>query len=118
MTTELDDGVLGHGLLEKPYENALVVEFGLQLGLLINFKHSKLEWCIPKVLYSCSFASIRGSMLLTLTSKPRMNCAYQRFHIRVHPWFNVFDLNKRTTNEHEYTRMKVKDCGENENEPR
>ncbi len=22
--------VLGHGLLEKPYENALVVEFGLQ----------------------------------------------------------------------------------------
>jgi len=96
--------VLGHGLLEKPYENALVVEFGLQnipfvqqprfdvhyksvkvgeyipdlicfdkvvvdtktieritdnemgqmlnylkitglqLGMLINFKHSKLEW--------------------------------------------------------------------------
>jgi len=96
--------VLGHGLLEKPYENALVVEFGLQdipfiqqprfdvnyktvtvgeyipdlicfdkivvdtktieritdhemgqmlnylkitglqLGLIINFKHAKLEW--------------------------------------------------------------------------
>ena len=96
--------VLGHGLLEKPYENALVVEFGLQgipfkqqprfdvkyksiqvgeyipdlicfdqvvvdtktvekitnheigqmlnylkitglqLGLLLNFKHAKLEW--------------------------------------------------------------------------
>jgi len=31
---------LGHGLLEKPYENALVVEF----GLILNFKRAKLEW--------------------------------------------------------------------------
>jgi len=60
--------VLGHGVLEKPYENALIVEFGLQggaaavqqpwfdvnykavkvgeyiIGLIINFKHAKLEW--------------------------------------------------------------------------
>ena len=57
---------LGHGLLEKPYENALVVEFvlrkipfrqsrrlsglnylritGLRVGLILNFKHRKLEW--------------------------------------------------------------------------
>ena len=57
---------LGHGLLEKPYENALVVEFllrnipfrqsrklsglnylritGLRVGVSLNFKHRKLEW--------------------------------------------------------------------------
>jgi hypothetical protein len=53
---------LGHGLLEKPYENALVVEFGLKgipcrqqtrfdvkitglkVGLILNFKRPKLEW--------------------------------------------------------------------------
>ena len=57
---------LGHGLLEKPYENALVVEFvlrkipfrqsrklsglnylritGLRVGVILNFKHRKLEW--------------------------------------------------------------------------
>jgi hypothetical protein len=57
---------LGHGLVEKPYENALVVEFllrkipfrqsrkllglnylritGLRVGVILNFKHSKLEW--------------------------------------------------------------------------
>ena len=63
----------GHGLLEKPYGNALVVEFqqqgipcaqaiekirnnekaqiinyfkitGLRVGLLLNFEHVKLEW--------------------------------------------------------------------------
>jgi len=45
---------LGHGLHEKPYENALVVEFGIR-GipfkqqpqfdvLLLNFKNPKLEW--------------------------------------------------------------------------
>ena len=57
---------LGHGLIEKPYENALVVEFdlrnipyrqsrklsglnylritGLRVGVILNFKKSKLEW--------------------------------------------------------------------------
>ena len=57
---------LGHGLLAKPYENALVVEFGLRkipfrqsrklsglkhlritglrVGVIVNFKHRKLEW--------------------------------------------------------------------------
>ncbi len=57
---------LGHGLVEKPYENALVVEFllrnipfsqsrmlsglnylritGLRVGIILNFKHRKLEW--------------------------------------------------------------------------
>ena len=57
---------LGHGLLEKPYENARVVEFGLRkipfrqsrklsglnylritvlrVGVILNFKHRKLEW--------------------------------------------------------------------------
>jgi hypothetical protein len=57
---------LGHGLLEKPYENALVVQFGLRkipfrqsrklsglnylritglrVGVILNFKHRKLEW--------------------------------------------------------------------------
>jgi hypothetical protein len=66
---------LGHGLVEKPYENALVVEFllrkipfqqqpsfdvlykdkrglmlnylritGMRVGVILNFKHSKLEW--------------------------------------------------------------------------
>ena len=57
---------LGHGLVEKPYENALVVEFGLRqiplkqsrklsglnylrittlrVGVILNFKHRKLEW--------------------------------------------------------------------------
>lgn len=31
---------LGHGLLEKPQENALVVE----LGLILNSKHPRLKW--------------------------------------------------------------------------
>ena len=57
---------LGHGLLEKRYENARVVEFGLRkipfrqsrklsglnylritvlrVGVILNFKHRKLEW--------------------------------------------------------------------------
>ena len=57
---------LGHGLVEKPYENALVVEFllrnvpfkqprkltglnyqritGLRVGVILNFKQRKLEW--------------------------------------------------------------------------
>ena len=52
---------LGHGLVEKPYENALVVEFSLRkiaaklrdelsshhsttVGVILNFKHRKLEW--------------------------------------------------------------------------
>jgi hypothetical protein len=57
---------LGHGIVEKPYENALVVEFGLRkipfpqsrklsglnylritglrVGLILNFKHRKLDW--------------------------------------------------------------------------
>jgi GxxExxY protein len=61
---------LGYGLIEKPYENALVVEFGLRnipfrqqpavdvvykgqkvglfipdlIGVILNFKHRKLEW--------------------------------------------------------------------------
>jgi hypothetical protein len=57
---------LGHGLLEKPYENALVVEFdlkkipfrqsrklsglnylritGLRVGVILNFTNRKLEW--------------------------------------------------------------------------
>ena len=57
---------LGHGIVEKPYENALVVEFGLRqtpfkqsrklsglnylritnlrVGVILNFKHRKLEW--------------------------------------------------------------------------
>jgi hypothetical protein len=35
---------LGHGLLEKSYENALTVELGLKAGLVLNFKQSKLSW--------------------------------------------------------------------------
>ena len=57
---------IGHGLVEKPYENALVIEFllrkipfkqsrkfsglnyrritALRLGVILNFKHRKLEW--------------------------------------------------------------------------
>jgi hypothetical protein len=57
---------LGHGIVEKPYENALVVEFTLwkipfrqsrklsglnypritnpRVGVILNFKHRKLEW--------------------------------------------------------------------------
>ena len=57
---------LGHGIVEKPYENALVVEFGLRqipfrqsrkrsglnylrvtnlrVGVILNFKQQKLEW--------------------------------------------------------------------------
>ena len=57
---------LGHELVEKPCENALVVEFGvrqipfeqsrkllglnysritsLRVGVILNFKHRKLEW--------------------------------------------------------------------------
>ena len=71
---------LGHGLLEKPYENALVVEFGLRkipfrqsrklsglnylritglrVGVILNFKHRKLEWeriALKIRVYSCPF---------------------------------------------------------------
>ena len=57
---------LGHGPVEKPYENALVIEFllrkipfrqsrrlsglnylritALRVGVILNFKHRKLEW--------------------------------------------------------------------------
>ena len=57
---------IGHGLVEKPYENALVFEFllrkipfkqsrklsglnylritALRVGVILNFKHRKLEW--------------------------------------------------------------------------
>jgi len=39
---------LGHGLLEKPYEKAQIINYlkitGLRVGLLLNFKHTKLEW--------------------------------------------------------------------------
>jgi hypothetical protein len=57
---------IGHGLVEKPYENALVIEFllrkipfrqsrklsglnylritGLRVGVILNLKHRKLEW--------------------------------------------------------------------------
>ncbi|MBM9518326.1 hypothetical protein JWG39_00660 [Desulforhopalus vacuolatus] len=43
---------IGHDLLEKSYENALVVEFQLNqlkitarhVGSLLNFKHPKLQW--------------------------------------------------------------------------
>ena len=57
---------IGHGLVEKPYENALLIEFllrkipfrqsrklsglnylritGLRVGVILNFKHRKLEW--------------------------------------------------------------------------
>jgi len=57
---------LGHGLVEKPYENALVIEFllrkipfkqsrrlsglnylritALRVEVILNFKHRKLEW--------------------------------------------------------------------------
>jgi hypothetical protein len=57
---------IGHGLVEKPYENALAIEFllrkipfrqsrklsglnylritGLRVGVILNFKHRKLEW--------------------------------------------------------------------------
>ena len=111
---------LGHGLVEKPYENALVVEFslrkipftqqpsfdvlykgrkiglfvpdlivfdtlvvdtkvvdkitdherglilnylritGLQVGVILNFKHRKLEWDRIALQNSCLFVSIRG----------------------------------------------------------
>jgi GxxExxY protein len=111
---------LGHGLLEKPYENALVVEFGLRkipfrqqpsfdvlyrgqkvglfvpdliafdsvvvdtkvieqisdherglmlnylritelrVGVILNFKHRKLEWERIALQISCLFVSIRG----------------------------------------------------------
>jgi GxxExxY protein len=40
---------LGHGIVEKPYENALVVEFGLRQ---IPFRH--------RLMNSCPFVSIRG----------------------------------------------------------
>ena len=45
--------VLGHGFLEKTYENALVVEFGLKeipgqpqkkFDVILNFKRARLEW--------------------------------------------------------------------------
>ena len=111
---------LGHGLVEKPYENALVVEFllrrisfqqqrsfdvlykghkiglfipdliafdavvvdtkvidcitdherglmlnylritGLRVGVILNFKHRKLEWERIALWNSCLFVSIRG----------------------------------------------------------
>ena len=111
---------LGHGLLEKPYENALVVEFrlreipfrqqpsfdvlykgqkiglfvpdliafdsvvvdikvieritdherglmlnylritALRIGVILNFKHRKLEWERIALRNSCPFVSIRG----------------------------------------------------------
>jgi len=57
---------IGHGLVKKPYENALVIEFplrkipfkqsrklsglnylritALRVGVILNFKHRKLEW--------------------------------------------------------------------------
>ncbi|HJW39494.1 MAG TPA: GxxExxY protein [Candidatus Udaeobacter sp.] len=56
---------LGHGPVEKPYENVLVVEFALRkipfrqqppfsvlykghtslrVGVILNFKHAKLQW--------------------------------------------------------------------------
>ena len=57
---------IGHGLVEKPYEKALVIEFSLRkipfkqsrklsglnylritalrVGVILNFKHRKLEW--------------------------------------------------------------------------
>lgn len=48
---------LGHGLLEKPYENALVVEFGLQ-GILsqqqprfdVNYKGVKVGEYVPDLI--------------------------------------------------------------------
>jgi PD-(D/E)XK nuclease superfamily len=68
---------LDHGLVEKPYENAFVVEFllrkipfqqsrklsglnylritSLRVGVILNFKHSKLEW--QRIAYK--FVSIR-----------------------------------------------------------
>ena len=49
--------VLGHGLLEKPYENALVVEFGLQ-GILfkqqpgfdVRYKSIKVGEYVPDLI--------------------------------------------------------------------
>ena len=39
---------LGHGLLEKPYEKAQILNYlkitGLRVGIILNFKHAKLEW--------------------------------------------------------------------------
>jgi GxxExxY protein len=111
---------LGHGLLEKPYENALAVEFALRsvpfqqqalfdvlykghrvglfipdliafdavvvdtklidritdherglmlnylritklrIGIILNFKHAKLEWGANRLITSCSFVFIRS----------------------------------------------------------
>ena len=49
--------VLGHGLLEKPYENALVVEFGLQQipsqqqrRFDVNYKSVKVGEYIPDLI--------------------------------------------------------------------
>ena len=49
--------VLGHGLLEKPYENALVVEFGLQqipcqqqCQFDVNYKGVKVGEYIPDLI--------------------------------------------------------------------
>ena len=49
--------VLGHGLLEKPYENALVVEFGLQeipcqqqRKFDVNYKSVKVGEYIPDLI--------------------------------------------------------------------
>ncbi len=73
---------LWHGLLEKPYENALVAEFslrkipftqsrklsglnylrvtGLRVGVILNFRHRKLEWERIALKNSCLFVSLRG----------------------------------------------------------
>jgi len=49
--------ILGHGLLEKPYENALVVEFGLQgipfrqqPGFEVSYKSIKVGEYIPDLI--------------------------------------------------------------------
>ena len=121
---------LGHGLIEKPYENALVVEFGLRkipfrqqppfdvlykgnkvglfvpdliafdmvvldtkvidritdherglmlnylritkcrVGMILNFKHPKLEWSASFY----EFVSIRGSAAVRMRSRPTVFC--------------------------------------------
>jgi PD-(D/E)XK nuclease superfamily len=75
---------LGHGLVEKPYENALVVEFllrkipfrqsrrlsglnylritGMRVGVIFNFKHRKLEGGEDRLI---KFVSIRVHSWLT-----------------------------------------------------
>ena len=80
---------LGHGLLEKPYENARVVEFGLRkipfrqsrklsglnylritalpVGVILNFKHARLEW--ERLVLSQSLKS-EGEEELTTVGSP------------------------------------------------